>query len=173
MAKNDTALQSTQADDEKSPTQGGSISWSASEYVDHRQGFGWYAMLALVTALLAAGIYFVAKDYFATGTVIILGLIVGIFAARTPDQLDYQLDSRQVKIGAKNHPYGVFKSFSIVKEDNLSSISLLPIKRFMPPISIFFDPADESKIIDLLGKYLPYAQHRPDNIERLARRLRF
>lgn len=151
----------------------GTIAWSASEYIDHAQGFGWYVALTLVTLVLAAIIYLLTKDYFATGTVIVLGLIVGVFAARTPRQLDYQLDSQGIKIGVRNHPYGVFKSFSIAKDGSLTSINLQPIKRFMPPISIFFDPADEQKITDMLGQYLPFEQHRPDHIEALSRRLRF
>jgi len=163
--------QTTQVDPPKA--QGGSFSWSASEYIDHRQGFGWYATLALISAALAAGLYLLTKDYFATGTVIILGVIVGSFAARTPQQLDYELSSQGVKIGDKLRPYRVFKSFSIAQEGNLTSIGLIPVKRLMPQISIFFDPADEDEITDILGEHLPLEEHQVDNIERLARRLRF
>ena len=171
--KQDKSQETTNGADGSPPKHGSdSYSWTASEYIDHQQGAGWYASLGLITVALAAGAYF-WLDYFTTGTIVVVGAIVGIFAARRPNQLTYELSDREVKIGDKVYPYRSFKSFSIAKDGAMTSLNLSPIKRFIPPISIFFDPADEAKITAILGDRLPLEQHKADRIESLSRRLRF
>jgi hypothetical protein len=49
----------------------------------------------------------------------------------------------------------------------------MPLKRFMPPLSLYMDPADEEKIVDVLADYLPVEQREQDPIDKLMRRLRF
>ncbi len=43
----------------------------------------------------------------------------------------------------------------------------------MPPLSVYFDPADETKVVSLLGGQLPLEEGGLDAVEKLARRLRF
>src|SRR3989338_1207113 len=57
-----------------------SVSWTASEYIDHSRGPAWYLTLITGTALLAVGIYFITKDYFASGVIVMVGVIVGVFS---------------------------------------------------------------------------------------------
>jgi hypothetical protein len=42
----------------------------------------------------------------------------------------------------------------------------------MPPVAAYFDPADEKKIMETAGNFLPYEDRQLDAIERLARRVR-
>jgi hypothetical protein len=151
----------------------GSITWTALEYIDHNNGFGWYALLVLATAAIAAAIYLLTKDKIAAATVIFIGLIIGAAALRRPQQISYELSPDGIKIGQKSYGHSSFKSFYLFHEGELHSISLTPLKKFMPPILVYFDPADEEKIIDILSSYLPYEEHKVDKIERLSRRLRF
>jgi hypothetical protein len=151
---------------------GSNITWTASEYVEHQRGVGWYASLVIATVVLAAGIYLITKDYFATGTIIVLGIIVGVFAGHKPGQIDFELSDSGLRVGEKNYSYSLFRSFSIFREGKLSSINLTPIKRFMPPISAYFDPKDEKKIVDLLGEHIPFEPRNPGVIDRLSLRLR-
>ncbi|MEX1995414.1 MAG: hypothetical protein WD887_01405 [Candidatus Saccharimonadales bacterium] len=150
-----------------------SISWSASEYIDHTRGAGWYGLLVLATAALTAGIYFITRDYFASGTIPIIGVVVGVFASRKPRQLSYELSESGFRVGQKTYPYNQFKSFSIIRDGALLSINLLPIKRFMVPVSAYFDAADEEKITDTIGVHLPYEERSMDGVDRLSRRLKF
>ena len=149
------------------------VSWAASEYIDHKQGSGWFFGLTAATALLATAVYFLTKDYFATGIIVVLGVVVGLFAKRTPRQLSYELTSDGIKIEQKTYPYNLFKTFSIVQDGILTSIDFMPVKRFMPPVSAYFDPADQDKIIAILEQHLPYEERQLDGVERLSRRLRF
>ena len=154
------------------PAQPG-LSWTAAEYVNHPHGFGWYLMLVVFSVGLATAIYLLTKDYFATGTVIVLGLIVGGFAVRQPREITYEITASGLRIGAKKYPYNLFKSFSVLREGPLTSVNLLPGKRFMPPVSAYFDPKAEQQITNTLGQYLPYEDHKLELVERLSRRLRF
>ena len=97
----------------------------------------------------------------------------GVFAARKPRVLDYQVDNAGVKIGPKFYAYGNFKAFAIVNEGAVESVWLMPLKRFMPILTIYFAPDDEQKIIDVLGNFLPVQSHQPDPIDRLMHQLRF
>lgn len=155
------------------PAGGGSVTWTASEYIHHERGASWYALLLVGTAVLAAGIYFLTKDYFATGAIAVVGILVGVFAGRKPRQITYQLTSSGLKIGEKLYGYGLFKSFSIIRGSEASSVSLMPLKKFMPPVDAFFGAADEEKIIDLIGQHLPYEERQQAGIDRLSHKLRF
>ncbi len=149
------------------------VTWTASEYIDHEQGPRWYAGLFGGAVVLAALMYLLTKDMFRAGVVIVVAIIAGVAAARKPQQIPYEISSRCIKIDKKTYGFRVFKSFSIINDGGMNSISLLPLKRFMPRLSLFYDPADEEKIVDILSDRLPYEEHKIDQIERLSRYLRF
>lgn len=155
------------------PPKKDAFSWTASEYIDHDRGTGWYLMLLLGTALLAAGIYFWTKEYFATGIIVLVGIVVALYARQKPKQVSYELSGSGIRMGDKAYGYNLFKSFALVKDGALNSVQLSPLKRFMPPVSAYYDAADEEKITDILGEHLPYEDAKPDAIEALSRRLKF
>jgi hypothetical protein len=102
-----------------------------------------------------------------------VGIIVGVSAGRKPRQMEYEISSSGLRIGEKSYPYSLFRTFSVIRDGALSSISFSPIKKLMPPISAYFAPKDEERITKILGNYLPYEERKLDNVERLSRRLRF
>jgi hypothetical protein len=149
-----------------------SVSWQAAEFIEHPHPPSWYAALFIAAFLLAAVVYLIAKDVIAASTIIIVGVIVGIFAGHKPNQVEYGLDDSGISVNGKHYPYSSFKSFAVLREGSLNSVNLFPIKRFMPPVSAYFDPKDEEKITNALGNYLPYEDRKMDGIDRLSRRLR-
>ena len=149
------------------------ITWTASEYIDHTRGAGWYLALVAGTVVLSAAVYLLTKDYFASGVIVFMAVILGIFSTHKPKQVTYELSSSGLKAGEKNYPYSLFKSFTIIRENALCSLNLIPIKRLMPTLSIYFDPAQEQKIIGVVGNHLAYEEGGLDTIEKLSRRLRF
>ena len=167
----DTGPAETGADSGR-PAQSAEVAWRAAEFIEHPHNAGWYGGLVLITAGLTVLVYFITKDYIATGTMPIVGLIVGVFAGHKPSVVDYQITASGLKIGPKTYPYNLFKSFSVLQEDGLNSVNLFPLKRFMPPIAAYFDPPDQDKIINALGDHLPYEDRKMDQIDRLSRRLR-
>lgn len=149
------------------------VAWTASEFVSHNKGTGWYFLLAGGAFLLAVVIYFVTHDVISTGIIIFVALLLGISAARKPRVLNYQVNAAGLAIGDKFYPYPEFKSFAVMQEGAFSSIMFLPLKRFMPPITIYYDPQDEDKIIDVLSYYLPMENRSHDLIDNIIRRIRF
>jgi hypothetical protein len=148
------------------------MNWNAPEYLEIERGAGWYAGLAFATLALASLLYLTSKDYFAVSSIIILGVIVAIFVGRKPRIVEYQLSDSGIEIGQKHYSYGLFKSFTVVRDANLNSVELLPLKRFMLPVSALFAPEDENKVVEIIGEHLPYAEHKPGYIDKLSQRLR-
>ncbi|HVX58723.1 MAG TPA: hypothetical protein VG964_03230 [Candidatus Saccharimonadales bacterium] len=158
---------------EKHVRTGQPVSWTASEYIDHEQGLGWFTLLTLATAALAVVVYFLTKDYFATGVIVVVGLIVGVFARRKPRELKYELSADGLRIENRLYPLRIFKSYTIIQEGPIGNLEFMPLKRFMPPVSAYFELSDQKRIVAVLQNYLPYEERGLDNVERLSRRLRF
>jgi hypothetical protein len=149
------------------------ISWEASEFIDHHQGSGWYALLALATIALGIIVFFMSShDIVATIIILVLGVVVGLFAGHKPAVAKYEITRDGLKVNNKVYKYGDYKSFAVIDEGQLSSVNLIPLKRFLPPVSAYFEDNDEKKITEALGNYLPYEPRKLDAIERLSRRLR-
>ena len=151
----------------------GVVSWKAPEYLAHQRGFGWYVLLAIGGVGVAALIYWITRDVFASVSIVIAAGIIGAFALRQPQTIAYSLSPSGLTIGSKTHPYSSFKSFSHISEGTVPTVLLLPAKRFMAPITLHFEPKEEEKIIEILGQFLPRDEHKLDNVERLSRHLRF
>lgn len=128
--------------------------------------------MVLATALVAALVYIIAKDIFATVIIAVVGAIVWVFAGQKPGVAKYEVSSSGISVNGKLYAFGNYKSFTAMREGDLSSVNLFPLKRLMPPLSAYFDPKDEPKIIGAIGNYLPYENRKLDSIDRLTRRLR-
>jgi hypothetical protein len=149
------------------------LTWTSVEYIEHDRGAGWYAMLFVIAAAIAAATYFITKDYFAVGVIVVAGIILAAYAGKKPDQVTYELTNKGINIGQKIYSYNMFRSFSVFHEGELSSVNFSPIKRLMPPLAAYFEPQNEQKIMDVIGDHLPYEEHKLDPVDRLTRRLRF
>ncbi len=153
--------------------EGEHVEWTASEYLANPKSVGWFGLLAFGSILLAIVAFIVTDDWVSAIVIAVLGILVGVFAARQPQTLTYRIDSKGLTIGTKFYPYEMFKSFSIAQEHAMGFISLLPLKRFMPPLAVHYDPADEDRIAQTLAEYLPYEDHKQDVVDSISRRMRF
>ncbi len=151
----------------------GEIEWTASEFIARHKPFWWYLALAVIAAALAAAVYFSSHDYIAVAAVIIVCIIFGIIAARKPRSLTYKLDRRGLSIAGKLYPYNRFKAFSIMREGALSSLNLAPLRRFMPIMTVYYDPADEAAVTGIIGDYLPLENRQLDPIDKLLHKIHF
>jgi hypothetical protein len=97
----------------------------------------------------------------------------GFSASRKPRELTFQLDNDGLHIADRIYPFTGFKSFAVVQESGVQSVWLMPLRRFMPIIPIYFRPEDENKIVDTLAAILPFEAHVPDGVDRLMQRVRF
>ncbi len=150
------------------------VNWTASEFIAHDKTSGWYLMLTLAS-IVAAGITFfmTRQDKLTTAIVLITGGLFGVIAARKPRELPYKIDSSGLQIGDKHFPYANFKSYSLVQEEGVESIWLLPLQRFVPGLSIYFSAEDKEQILDVLDNHLPVEQRELDFVDRLMHKIRF
>ena len=130
-------------------------------------------MLAVGVLLLAALIFLSTRDVVSVAVVVVAGLLLGIYGAHQPRQLEYRLDKQGVGIGQKQYGYDEFRSFSVVPEGAFASIVFMPLKRFALPTTVYYAPDDEDKILAVLSDQLPLEEYRHDAIDRLMRRIRF
>lgn len=170
-----TELQaSARVDEANSDVQSvGEITWTASEYVAHEKSAGWYGMLVLAAIALAAIIFLLTKDKISTGVVLVAALALGFYAARKPRELQYTLNAQGLTISDKYFPFDAFRSFAVMDEGHFSSIVFVPLKRFGQLTTIYFDPADEERIVNLLSARLPIEARQHDVVDKFMKRIRF
>jgi len=87
--------------------------------------------------------------------------------------LEYSLDNRGLTIAQKSYPYGVFRSFAVIDEGAFSSIVFIPLKRFMPVLTIYYAPEDENEVVATIADHLPMEQRKRDAIDTLLHKIRF
>lgn len=149
------------------------IVWTASEFVAHDKSFGWYMTLAAVAVLLSVGVYFLTRDYVSSGVVIFAAIVFGVYGSHKPRQLEYRLNHQGIKIDKKVYNFNDYRCFSVIQEEAFSSITLMPLRRFAPPLSLYFAPEDEEKILNLLSTVLPFEERKRDAVDALMHRIRF
>jgi hypothetical protein len=160
---------------EQPPNQGqeSSLAWSAAEYIHHEKNILWYGVYVLGTALLSGVVYLTTKDLLSTAIVFVAILGLVFLASRKPRVQDYSVDGDSLRVGQKVYHLHDFKEFSVAEEGSMAEIILQPLKRFMPPISVYvaLDQADD--LAEYLADFLPFEPHTPDAMDSLLRRIRF
>jgi hypothetical protein len=120
------------------------LSWSALEYEEKERSKDWFWALGIivVTSSIAAIIF---GSYFFAALLIISGVLLGFFAIKKPDIIDYELTDRGLKIRTHFYPYENIKSFWVQAHNPLETnreVFKKPLlfihseRIFMPVISI-------------------------------------
>lgn len=149
------------------------VDWTASEFIAHDKSPMWYLALAGVTLVLVLLAYFLFHDVIATVSIVLLSIIFGALASHKPRVLEYRIDPAGVHVGPKVYPYEQFKSFGIVREGAFSNITLMPLKRFSPALTVYYPPESEEPIVAAMADYLPMADVPNDAIDRFLRTIHF
>jgi hypothetical protein len=165
--------QADPADPPEQPKGEATVEWTASEFIAHQKNKTWYWLLGLGALVFSGVLYLLTRDLVSVVVVLIVAVLLGVIAGRKPRTLTYRMDASGIHIGEKSYSYADFKSFSVVDEGAVSSIGLLPMKRFMPPLSIYYEPSDEDIIVGVLGARLPYEDRQKDAVDRLLHKVRF
>jgi hypothetical protein len=126
------------------------LTWTAAEFVAHDKSARWYALLALVIVLLATVSYLISRDKVTTAVIAICGILFAIYAGHKPRQLQYSIDSYALTIGIKRYPFGSFRSFTVTHDGPVTSVTLMPLKRFSPSLTLYFDVDADGPVTDVL-----------------------
>jgi len=155
-----------------SVVQSGGVDWTASEFINHAKGASWYLILFGSALLLAAASYLLTHDKISPLIILVVGLLLGIVAAHQPRVLNYAVNDEGLAIGHSFHPFSDFKSFAVLDEGAFSSLTFMPLKRFSAPLTVYYDPEDEDRIIEVVARNLPIEEYQRDAIDQLIHRFR-
>lgn len=149
------------------------IAWTAAEFIAHDKSPAWYLALATAGVVTSALVFVVTKDKITTAIIAFALFAFGLFAARKPKNQTYALDMRGLRIGQRLYSFTSFKSFAISEEGQAASLIFMPLKRFMPPLTIRLTPEVEDRAVNFLAQVLPFDQHHRDAVDSLMKRIRF
>ncbi|HET7672935.1 MAG TPA: hypothetical protein VFK11_00285 [Candidatus Saccharimonadales bacterium] len=149
------------------------ITWTASEFVHRHKSSGWYTVFFLGIVVLSVLVYLLTKDIISVVAIAMAGIIFLILAGRKPHQLTFEINDEGITIDKKFYPYNLFRSFGLAQEDGIRSINFMPLKRFMPELSLYFPPDQEAAIVSFLSDHLPHSEHTERTVDKLARKLNF
>ena len=149
------------------------ITWRSAEYMAHDKDASWYGAMVLGSTLLAVVVYILNRDI--TTAAIVLFALIGLayFSGRKPREQDFSVSSDGVQVGRNYYPYHNFRCFSVIEDQAATSVILIPLKRFMPPVNIYVPSEYEEQVVGLVSSILPFEQHKTDFVEGLVRRIRF
>lgn len=122
---------------------------------------------------IVAVIFLLTRDPISSLATFIIGLLLIVFASRKPRVLNYEISDQGIQIGQKLYPFATLKSFAVIDEGAIHSIDLLPLQRFMPAVSMYYEPADEATIVQTLGSFLPKEERSQPLIDQLMHKIRF
>jgi hypothetical protein len=108
-----------------------------------------------------------------------IGVLLGaagalaVYAHKPPKVMKYELSDEGVHIDGKLYPFGEFRSFGVIPDEDWHSIDLEPAKRLNIRRAILFDTEDFDEIVGHLELHLPREDRPLDIIERITRYVRF
>ncbi len=149
------------------------FTWVEVDTFSYSKKASWYLILAALTVAFAAALYVFTKDKITLGVVIASGLLVGIYAAKKPKQVDYEINRYGFKIGTHYYSFEEFKSFSLVVDGDAMTAMLVPLRRFLPYTYLNFSADIQDKILNNLVRTLPLETKRADILDRTIRRIGF
>ena len=117
----------------------GIIKWELPEYTHKEKSNDWYWALAVVVVCgsIASVIY---GNYFFAALLIIGGVLMGFFAGKKPDWVEYELNERGFKMKNRIHPYENIKHFWVDEKGAEPMLLVYSDRPFMPVITAPIQP---------------------------------
>ncbi len=146
------------------------VQWQAAEYLQHGKQPIWYIGFAVVVIGLMAVAILMKSITFAI-LIPVMAAALLVYSHRPPRQLTYVVSEKGLYINEQLHPMGEFKTFGVMQDGALNSLSLIPVKRFRPSVVVYFPAEIGERLVDLLGAYLPMQEVHPDLFDRIVHKL--
>ena len=164
---------SDQASDQQPTPENKAVSWTGSEFIANHKDSRWFVTFFGGLFLGVIVIFLLTKDYISSITVALAGVLFASLANRQPRQLTYNIDNKGINIGSKFYTFDQFKYFSLAQDGAIGYINLMPLKRFMPDVSIYFPPEEADNVVNILSDHLPHHDSAERQIDKLAKKFRF
>lgn len=149
------------------------ISWQASEFVHHEKGTEWFLSLIGIAAILLLLDIFLIKSLTFGALIVVMAVSAIAVARRPPRTLTYLVSPSGIQIDEKQYRFHDFRAFGVIQEGAFYSIRLIPVKRFMPPVNVYFPPEHGEEIVDMFGAILPMEKIEFDFMDKLVEKIRF
>ncbi|MEI9913685.1 MAG: hypothetical protein WDN66_01640 [Candidatus Saccharibacteria bacterium] len=149
------------------------FNWSAPNSYSSSKSFNWYLILIVCTLVLTAAVFFITKDKITTAVIVVSGLLVGVYAAKKPKNVNYQLTKYGFAVNGRHYRFGEFRSYTIVSHGSNRSAVLTPLKRFVPYMYINFASDMEQEISNSLADVLPQDISHKDTLDNVLRKIGF
>jgi hypothetical protein len=160
------------ATDPAAPLPAEPIRWQASEYIHQEKNALWFVGFGVVVlGLMALAILLMQAWTFAV-LIAVMAVAVVVYSRRPPRELTYTLSAKGLYIGDRLYDLSEFKSFGVIHDGAEFSVMLIPVKRFLPGVTVYFPEALGEQIVDFLGARLPMQELRLDIIDKVVRKLR-
>lgn len=147
------------------------IQWQAPEYVQERRSPWWFIGFWLVVAVLMALAAFAMKSISFAVLVPVMAAALMIYSHRPPRMISYVLSPKGLYINEKLHPLGEFRSFGVAQDESIPGLSLIPVRRFRPSLTVHFPVEAGEAIVDMLGSRIPMQEVKFDVFDRLTKSL--
>lgn len=147
------------------------VAWEAKEFVHQEKNGLWYAGFALIILVLIAVSIFTQAWTF-TALLVVIAVVIIILAKRPPRIMSYSLSDKGLHIGDTLHAFSDFRAFGVIHDGLEYSIMLIPTKRFLPGVTVYFPEEKGEDIVDALGSRLPMQDLRLDVVDKIVRKLR-
>jgi hypothetical protein len=148
------------------------VNWQATEYIHQEKDGKWFILFGIVVAiLLAIAIFFMGSWTFAA-LLVVIAVVIVVLAKRPPRIMSYSLSEKGLHIGDTLHAFSDFRAFGIIHDGQEYSVMLIPTRRFLPGITVYFPEEQGEKIVDALGSRLPMQDLRLDIVDQIVRKLR-
>jgi len=111
------------------------ISWQIEEYVHREKGPDWFWALGVI-AIAGAAIAVIYHNILFAIFIIIASLILGYYAARTPEIIDIIVSDDGIQIRNYFYPYAKIKGFAVDESEFGSHLIIESDRAITPVISI-------------------------------------
>jgi hypothetical protein len=124
------------------------LQWSLPEFEEKERSRDWYWALGMIVicGAIAAVIY---GNYFFAALIILGGILLGFFASKKPQIVDYELNERGLKVGKSLYPYDTIKSFNVYVGPK-SHLVIHTAGILMPILAIPVEEQDTELILEIM-----------------------
>jgi hypothetical protein len=148
------------------------VSWQAQEYIHQEKSGLWFVLFGIIIFVLMALAILLMKSWTFAVLLVVIAVVILFFAKRPPRIMSYSLSNKGLHIGDQLHTFSDFRAFGVIHDGQEYSIMLIPTKRFLPGVSVYFPEEAGEQIVDALGSRLPMQELHLDIVDKIVRALR-
>jgi hypothetical protein len=160
-------------DDDRDDAHMQPLTWQASEAIHHEKHAMWFAGVIVAAVILLAISVFLIRSITFSILIVIMAAAAMVIGSRPPRVMNYSLSDRGLQVNEKTFSLHEFRAFGVIQDGPLYSVVLIPNKRFMPSVNVYFPQESGEQIVDIFGQRLPMEHVEPDLIDKLSRKLHF